>query len=384
MPSTIRTDSCATRSSSAIEKLRRDHPNWPSTRGPIEALVLKESSRYYSYLTLRYNLVQRDAGAPADRCSCARSTTSSTATLDRIYRLLGLIYPWKDIAAARYTIEHGDGRTRAGAIEYMDNLLGGAVRKRVHAHHRRLPDGREGAARQLLPQDRAARPRETRSRSSCTTSDQVVAAAAIHFVEQRQTVVAHATTSSTRWRTARSPTGTSSKPLHGRSPHTGCRTKRRDLWMEPLPAVELADRAAHDRRSSISSRSTSCSASPARAARCATREGASSTTKAPRPTKCSSCSRARCACRRTMTRRTSSPRRPRSRSRRCSRAARSADTIRAVDRDICLALSGDEFLTMLSDNIVLAQGLFRMLLDTPKARQWRTVYTPKPDTEPST
>jgi CRP-like cAMP-binding protein len=51
-------------------------------------------------------------------------------------------------------------------------------------------------------------------------------------------------------------------------------------------------------------------------------------------------------------------------------------TICAVDRAICLTLSRDQFLTMLSDNIVLAQGFFRMLLDTPKARQWRTVYTP--------
>ena len=58
-------------------------------------------------------------------------------------------------------------------------------------------------------------------------------------------------------------------------------------------------------------------------------------------------------------------------------------TICAIDRAICLTLTRDQFLTMLSDNIVLAQGLFRMLLDTPKARRWRTVYTP-PDIEPAT
>jgi CRP-like cAMP-binding protein len=53
-------------------------------------------------------------------------------------------------------------------------------------------------------------------------------------------------------------------------------------------------------------------------------------------------------------------------------------TIRAVGRTITLTLRGEEFLTMLSDNIVLAQGLFRMLLDLPKVRHWRTVYTPGP------
>jgi len=51
-------------------------------------------------------------------------------------------------------------------------------------------------------------------------------------------------------------------------------------------------------------------------------------------------------------------------------------TISAVDGAVCLALGRGEFLTMLSDNIALAQGLFRMLLDTPHARQWRTLYVP--------
>ena len=47
----------------AIEKLRRDHPDLVVQREPIEALVLKETARYYSYLTLRFNLVQNDADA---------------------------------------------------------------------------------------------------------------------------------------------------------------------------------------------------------------------------------------------------------------------------------------------------------------------------------
>ena len=42
-----------------------------------------------------------------------------------------------------------------------------------------------------------------------------------------------------------------------------------------------------------------------------------------------------------------------------------------------LALDASDFLTMLSDNVVLAQGLFRMLLDRPKMQPWRVVYTPR-------
>ena len=51
-------------------------------------------------------------------------------------------------------------------------------------------------------------------------------------------------------------------------------------------------------------------------------------------------------------------------------------TIRAIDRTVCVALDSAEFLTMLSDNIVLAQGLFRMLLEARAARHLRMAYTP--------
>jgi CRP-like cAMP-binding protein len=52
-------------------------------------------------------------------------------------------------------------------------------------------------------------------------------------------------------------------------------------------------------------------------------------------------------------------------------------TARAVDRAVTLALDGSDFLTMLSDNVVLAQGLFRVLLDRPKMQPWRVVYAPQ-------
>ena len=44
-------------------------------------------------------------------------------TVDRIYRLLGLVYPWKDILAARWSLENGDPRIKASAAEYLDNTL---------------------------------------------------------------------------------------------------------------------------------------------------------------------------------------------------------------------------------------------------------------------
>ena len=50
---------------------------------------------------------------------------------DRIYRLLALIYPWRDIGAAQWTLAHGDARSRASASEYLDNILTGQLRKRI-------------------------------------------------------------------------------------------------------------------------------------------------------------------------------------------------------------------------------------------------------------
>jgi CRP-like cAMP-binding protein len=46
---------------------------------------------------------------------------------------------------------------------------------------------------------------------------------------------------------------------------------------------------------------------------------------------------------------------------------------RAVDRAICLALGADEFYSLLSDNTMIAQGLFRMLLGREGAGAWRGV-----------
>ena len=35
------------------------------------------------------------------------------------------------IAAARWTLHHGDTRSRAGALEYLDNILTGQLRKQI-------------------------------------------------------------------------------------------------------------------------------------------------------------------------------------------------------------------------------------------------------------
>ena len=77
--------------------------------------------------------------------------------VDRVYRLLGLIYPWKDIGAARYAIEHGEPRLRASALEYVDNLLDPAASQAPDAARGRRADRREGAPGERRAQDATPR-----------------------------------------------------------------------------------------------------------------------------------------------------------------------------------------------------------------------------------
>jgi AAA family ATP:ADP antiporter len=86
--------------------------------------------RYYSYLGIHYNLFHKE-GIPSGSLVGRALEEKMRRALDRVYELLGLIYPWKDIAAARWTLEHGDGRAKASAAEYLDNMLSGDLRKRL-------------------------------------------------------------------------------------------------------------------------------------------------------------------------------------------------------------------------------------------------------------
>ena len=114
----------------ALETLRCGHDELVFNADAVEAQVVKESNRYFMYLSLRYNIAQHDASA--EGTLLLRALDDKLArTIDRLYRLLGLRYPWRDIAAARTAISSADLRRRAGAVEYLDQVLTGVVRKRV-------------------------------------------------------------------------------------------------------------------------------------------------------------------------------------------------------------------------------------------------------------
>lgn len=168
----------------AIEQLTREHPHINFPRPVVEQLLVRETSRYYNCLTLHYNLLQ--TAADAHSSLLGRALTDKMARgLDRIYRLLGLLYHVGDIAAARHTIEQGEAKRRAAAIEYLDNLLGGVVRRRVLPILDDTPLAEKVRHANTILK---SRPRELEDTLAQLVHDDdpVVAASAIHFVARRR------------------------------------------------------------------------------------------------------------------------------------------------------------------------------------------------------
>ena len=163
----------------AIERMSRTHPQFRPLAGSIEARLLRETAHYCDRLTLRQNLIEREAGS-ADTLLVRALDDKLSRSIDRIFRLLGLRYSAKDVAAARYTLEHGDARERASALEYLDHEMTGLVRKRVMPIIDEAPLAeRIRHANSLL---------KTRARDVPDTvaqlfhdNDPIVAAAAVHF-----------------------------------------------------------------------------------------------------------------------------------------------------------------------------------------------------------
>ena len=105
--------------------------------------------------------------------------------VDRIYLLLGLLHPWKDIAAARGSIDHGADRAKSSAFEYLDNILNSQLRSRLMPALEDLPlDEKVSRGNAIIK----ARPTgiEDTIRELINDEDQIVAAAATDLVREQQ------------------------------------------------------------------------------------------------------------------------------------------------------------------------------------------------------
>ena len=224
----------------ALERLRRDGDNLTFPREPIERLALSEARHYFNYLSLRHNLFGRKA-LPADSLLARALDQKVDRTTDRIFRLIGLIYPWKDISAARWTLQTGDVRSRSSALEYLDNILTGQLRKQIMPVLDDMPLDEKVRRGNVLIKTRPRDVEETLLQL-INDDDPVIAAAAIDVVRLQKMwsladdiehVLAHR--DARDWYVFEAASWALAEQ---RMPAE----RRRELWLEPLPAAELAGR----------------------------------------------------------------------------------------------------------------------------------------------
>jgi AAA family ATP:ADP antiporter len=224
----------------ALEKLRRTHPRLDLRPEPIEAYALKECDRYNHYQAIAACFPPGD-GFQEETLAARALNEKMKRALDRVYKLLGLLYPWRDIAAARLVIEQKGSRGRAAALEYLDNMLKGELRRRMLlALEGTAPDGEAGAPAPAVKE----RPKslEDAVLRLIHDEDQILSTAAIYFVWQRRLSTLQgeleqvlATRNVKDWWVFEAASWV----------HAALRLPEgtlRELWVEPLPTVEVVNR----------------------------------------------------------------------------------------------------------------------------------------------
>jgi ATP:ADP antiporter, AAA family len=226
----------------AIERVHRAHPDLTFDRKVFEQQTLSEAMRYYRILGLHDNLVHR-AGLPADGLLPRVLDEKLRRGKDRLFSLLALQYPWRDIEATRWALERGDARTRSSALEYLDNLLSAAYRRRLLPMFEEMPLEERVRRANVLANTRPRDLEETLLQL-INDEDEVVAAAAIYTAAQQKQwgladdiehVLAHRDAKD--WYVFEAASWALAERRLSEE-------KRRALWLEPLPAVEVVSRLA--------------------------------------------------------------------------------------------------------------------------------------------
>ncbi len=353
-----------------IERIRRTRPDLPVDRPTVERQILQEAMRAFNALTLHHNLFVTGGLDPQSVLGRVLREKHGRV-LDRIFGLLGLLHSPDDIGAVRAALGHADARLRSGAIEYLDNLLAGDIRRRVMLLVEEMPAEERIRKGNVIFKTRGRDVDDTVAQL-VHDDDQVVAAAAIHLVEQREMwaladdlehALAH-----------RDPRDwyvfeAASWALAARriSPE-----RRRAMWLEPLPAVELADRlrriqlfdfASIDELFRIAGLGRQVRHEPGRVlyeagrpadslqflldGRVTVEHEGGPVEELAAPTVLGFEA--------------------------VLEGSPMPATIRAVDTAISLSLTTEEFLSLLSENVEIAQGIFRLLIDRRGTPGWHTV-----------
>ena len=100
----------------AIDRLHGEHPELTFDPKPIETLAWLEGMQFYQFLSYHDNLFNR--GGITTACLLKSLLEEKRARArERVFFMLALLYPRRDVMAARWELEHGDARSKASACE---------------------------------------------------------------------------------------------------------------------------------------------------------------------------------------------------------------------------------------------------------------------------
>jgi AAA family ATP:ADP antiporter len=344
----------------ALDRLRRDNAALVVEPKVVALHISAEAARAFSALTLHHNLFV--AGGLDNRSLLARALTEKHArALNRTFNLLGLTQSQSDVAAVRYALKDPDTRTRSRAIEYLDNLLQGETRKRLMLLVDDMPAEERVRKGNVIYRTRARDVEDTVAQL-LHDEDQSIASAAVLLVEERglwsladdlEHVLAHRDVRDQDVFEAASWALAANRVQAER---------RKQLWQEPLPAVELADRlrkvplfdfthvdelfrlarlgrqVRYEKGRAVYERGELVSSIQFLLDGCVTVTGPSGVHAVAAPAALGF--------------------------EELLEGSPMARAITAAERSITLSLTADEFLALLSENVELAEGIFRMLIAT--------------------
>nr|MDQ3420965.1 HEAT repeat domain-containing protein [Acidobacteriota bacterium] len=209
----------------------------------VEENIVRETRHYYEYLSMLRNLAT-GGKVTADPLIAAALRQKMQRAKNRIYQLLALVYPPGDIAAAEWTLNYGEPRTRASASEYLDNILTGMIRKMVMPIVEDLPEDERVRRANVLIRTRPRDVEETLL-NLINDDDQVISAAAIDMVRQERLwalsadiehVLAHRDVRD--WYVFEAASWALAEQRMAPD-------RRRALWREAIPAVVLVGQLRH-------------------------------------------------------------------------------------------------------------------------------------------
>jgi AAA family ATP:ADP antiporter len=225
---------------SALERLKRQQPDLKIPPEPLEKQAIREARRFFSFLS-QYDSLFGTGKLSTDSLLAQALQEQMTRLRNRIFKYLTLLYSPADIDAARYTLDRGDMRSKSSASEYLDNILSAPLRKQVLPVIEDMPRDERVRRGNVLIKTRRRDVEETLLQL-INDDDAVMAATAIDVVREQKLwsladdvehVLAHRDVhdwyvfEAASWALA-----------ERRMPAE----RRRELWLEPLPAAELAGR----------------------------------------------------------------------------------------------------------------------------------------------